>query len=106
MRNYRETCISLIEVDLLDVARSSAYEVTRSSLMSNRRSLRSRCCRSYMSLLVVCSTVATVYAITSFIFLRKPHWLYQKRHPAFIVRHIAHRGGESKVWSSCIHEKC
>ncbi len=47
-----------------------------------------------MSLLVVCSTVATVYAISSFIFLRKPQWIHRKRQPAFIVRHIAHRGGE------------
>jgi hypothetical protein len=59
--------------------------------MSNSRS------RSFihMSLFVVCSTFATVYAVTSFILFRKPHWLHTKRHPAFIVRHIAHRGGKS-----------
>ncbi len=46
-----------------------------------------------MSVFVVCSTVVTVYAISSFVFLRKPQWIHRKRRPAFIVRNIAHRGG-------------
>jgi len=46
-----------------------------------------------MSLFVVCSTFVTVYAISSFAFLRKPQWIHRKRRPAFIVRNIAHRGG-------------
>jgi hypothetical protein len=46
-----------------------------------------------MSLFVVCSTFVTVYAISSFVFLRKPQWIHRKRRPAFIVRNIAHRGG-------------
>ena len=58
-------------------------------IMSNNRS------RLSMSLFVVCSTFATVYALTSFILFRKPHWIHAKRHPAFIVRNIAHRGGKS-----------
>ncbi|CAF4495760.1 unnamed protein product [Rotaria sp. Silwood2] len=46
-----------------------------------------------MSLFVACTTFATVYAISSYVFLRKPQWIHRKRRPAFIVRHIAHRGG-------------
>ena len=49
---------------------------------------------SLMSLVVIFSTVATVYALSSFILLRRPQWLYRRRKPAFIARHIAHRGGE------------
>ena len=46
-----------------------------------------------MSLFVVCTTFATVYAISSFVFLRKPQWIHRRRQPAFIARNIAHRGG-------------
>ncbi|CAF0794409.1 unnamed protein product [Adineta steineri] len=46
-----------------------------------------------MSVFVVCTTVATVYAISSFVLLRRPQWIYRKRRPAFIARNIAHRGG-------------
>ncbi|CAF1047076.1 unnamed protein product [Adineta ricciae] len=49
-----------------------------------------------MSLFVVCTTVATVYALSSFIFLRKPHLIHRRRRPAFIVRNIAHRGGAAE----------
>ncbi|CAF1044576.1 unnamed protein product [Rotaria sordida] len=46
-----------------------------------------------MALFVACTTFATVYVISSYIFLRKPQWIHRKRRPAFIVRNIAHRGG-------------
>ncbi|UJR14609.1 hypothetical protein I4U23_001603 [Adineta vaga] len=50
----------------------------------------------FMSLLVVCTTVATVYAISSFVLLRKPHLIHRRRRPAFIARNIAHRGGAAE----------
>jgi hypothetical protein len=46
-----------------------------------------------MSLFIAGTTVVAVYAISSFIFLRKPQWIHRKRQAAFIVRNIAHRGG-------------
>ncbi|CAF3621393.1 unnamed protein product [Rotaria sp. Silwood1] len=49
-----------------------------------------------MSLFVVCTTFATVYAISSYVFLRKPQWIHRKRQTAFVVRHIAHRGGAAE----------
>ncbi|CAF4763394.1 unnamed protein product, partial [Rotaria socialis] len=46
-----------------------------------------------MSIFVVCTTFATVYAVTSYVFLRKPQWIHRIRRPAFIARNIGHRGG-------------
>ncbi|CAF4311415.1 unnamed protein product, partial [Rotaria magnacalcarata] len=46
-----------------------------------------------MSIFVVCTTLATVYAVTSYVFLRKPQWIHRIRRPAFIARNIGHRGG-------------
>jgi hypothetical protein len=46
-----------------------------------------------MSLFVACTTVAVVYAVSSYVFLRKPQWIHRKRQMAFIARNIAHRGG-------------
>jgi hypothetical protein len=51
----------------------------------------------FMSFAVAVSTVAAVYAASSFIFLRKPQWIHRKRRPAFLARNIGHRGGEVNV---------
>lgn len=56
-----------------------------------------------MSVIVVCSTVATVYAISSFVFLRRPQWLHRIRRPAFIVRNIGHRGGAAEGHENSLH---
>ena len=53
-----------------------------------------------MALWIVCSSVFTLYAISSFVLLRRPQWIHRKRRPAFLARNIAHRGGGEEMINS------
>ncbi|CAF4580174.1 unnamed protein product [Rotaria sp. Silwood1] len=49
-----------------------------------------------MLVYIIVLTVFSVYIISSFVFLRKPHFIHKRRRPAFIARNIAHRGGAAE----------
>ena len=35
------------------------------------------------------------YAVTSYLFLKHPHWIHKKKKSKFTATHISHRGGKS-----------